>query len=194
MKKNIQVIILLTAFAVLQGCGSKSEKATDAKAIAQAHASEAKRSDELAEKRVLLIRATALRAEGRAAAVAAKAKLTPTYKDALGNTIYIKAEVDPSYNGGEAAMSKYLRENLKYPDQARDKAQEGTVFVDFVVDSKGGVREVVASDVVGEDVDIALKEEAVRVVASMPGWNAGLQQAKAVDVSFSIPITFELVN
>ena len=195
MKKSIQLIILLTAFAVLQSCGSKSEKAADeARTIEGAQASEAKKADELSAKRVLLIKARTLRAEERAAAVAAKAKLTPTYKDALGNTIYVKAEVDPSYNGGHAAMTAYLRDNLKYPEEARDKKQEGTVFVDFVVDSKGRVREVIASDFVGEDVDISLKEEAVRVVSSMPGWNAGLQQAKAVDVSFSIPITFELMN
>lgn len=195
MKKSIQLVVLLTAFAVLQGCGSKNESAAEAKAISEAQESQAKkRTDELAEKRVLLIKARTLRAEERAAALAAKAKLNPTYKDAFGNTVYIKAEVDPSFNGGDAAMSKYLRENLKYPDEARDKGQEGTVFVDFVVDAKGRVREVVASDVVGDDVDISLKEEAVRVVASMPVWNAGLQQAKAVDVSFSIPITFELVK
>lgn len=193
MKKSIQLIILLSAFAVWQGCESKNEKAVnEAKAIAALQ--DAKKADELKAKRVLLVQARTARAEERAAALAAKAKLTPTYKDALGNIVYIKAEIDPSYNGGEAAMSKYLRENLKYPDAARDKAQEGTVFVDFVVDAKGRVREVVASDVVGEDVDFLLKEEAVRVVASMPVWNAGLQQSKAVDVSFSIPITFELIN
>lgn len=193
MKKSIQLIILLTVFAVWQGCESKSERAV-AEAKALAAVQEAEKAEELKAKRVLLIKAKTLRAEERAAALEAKARLTPTYKDALGNTVYIKAEIDPSYNGGDAAMSKYLRENLKYPEVARDKGQEGTVFVDFVVDSKGRVREVVASDVIGEDVDISLKEEAVRVVASMPVWNAGLQQSKAVDVSFSIPITFELIN
>lgn len=195
MKKNIQLVILLAAFAVWQGCESKSEKAADeSRAIAEAQAAETKKADELAAKRALIIKASALKAEERARAAAERARLTPTYKDAFGNTVYFKAEIDPSYNGGDGAMAKYLRDNLKYPEEARDKGQQGTVFVDFVVDSKGRVREVVASDVVGENVDISLKEEAVRVVASMQGWNAGLQQAKAVDVSFSIPITFELVN
>ena len=193
MKKNIQLVILLSAFALWQGCASKGEGSDESKEITEAQAAQIKK-DEVAAKRALLVKASAAKAEERARVAAERAKLTPTYKDALGNIIYIKAEVDPSYNGGDEAMSKYLRDNLKYPDAARDKGQQGTVFVDFVVDSKGRVREVVASDVVGEDVDISLKEEAVRVVASMPGWNAGLQQAKAVDVSFSIPITFDLVN
>jgi protein TonB len=91
-------------------------------------------------------------------------------------------------------MSKYLRSNLKYPETARDKGIEGTVFVDFVVDEKGNVREVVASDVVGENVDQALKDESVRVVSAMPTWVAGQQHGKSVDASFSIPITFQLSN
>lgn len=187
--------MLLTVFAVWQGCGSKSEKATEeARVITEAQASEMKKTEELAANRARLVKASAVRAEERARAVAERAKLTPSYRDALGNLIFIKAEVDPSYNGGEKAMARYLRDNLKYPENARERGQQGTVFVDFIVDSKGRVREVVATDVVGEDVDILLKEEAVRVVASMPLWNAGLQQAKAVDVSFSIPITFDIKN
>lgn len=195
MKRTIQLVTLLAAFAVWQGCESKSEKAAEAsKAVADAQEIEVKRAEALAAKRTLILKASAVRAEERARAAAERAKLTPTYKDSFGNVVYIKAEVDPSYNGGDAAMSSYLRDNLKYPQEARDAGKQGTVFVDFVVNSKGEVREVVASDVVGEDVDVSLKEEAVRVVASMPGWNAGLQQAKAVDVSFSIPITFELID
>lgn len=195
MKRTIQLVTLLAAFAVWQGCESKSEKAAEAsKAVADAQVIEVKKAEALAAKRALILKASAVRAEERARAAAERAKLTPTYKDSFGNVVYIKAEVDPSYNGGDAAMSSYLRDNLKYPQEARDAGKQGTVFVDFVVNSKGQVREVVASDVVGEDVDVSLKEEAVRVVASMPGWNAGLQQAKAVDVSFSIPITFELID
>lgn len=195
MKRTIQLVTLLAAFAVWQGCESKSEKAAEAsKAVADAQEIEVKRAEALAAKRALILKASAVRAEERSRAAAERAKLTPTYKDSFGNVVYIKAEVDPSYNGGDAAMSSYLRDNLKYPQEARDAGKQGTVFVDFVVNSKGEVREVVASDVVGEDVDVSLKEEAVRVVASMPGWNAGLQQAKAVDVSFSIPITFELID
>jgi len=121
-----------------------------------------------------------------------KGKTTPTYKDKSGKIVYNKAEVDPSFTGGNNEMKKYLRDNLNYPKQAEDDGIEGTVFVDFVVDDRGSVREVTASDVVGEDVDLMLKNEAVRVVASMPAWVPGTQRGKAVDTRFSIPITFQL--
>ena len=89
-------------------------------------------------------------------------------------------------------MRKFLKENLVFPEAARKKGYEGTVFVDFIVDEKGRVREVFATDAVGEDVDFSLKEESVRVVASMPLWSPGMQHGKPVDATFSIPISFEI--
>ena len=91
-------------------------------------------------------------------------------------------------------MNKYLRSNLKYPQDAVDKGVEATVFFDFVVGSNGVVREVSATEVVkdGEDDDQQMKAEAIRVVTSMPAWVAGRQNGKNVDAKFSIPITFEL--
>ena len=49
------------------------------------------------------------------------------------------------------------------------------------------------TDAVGEDVDQSLRDEAVRVVTSMPKWIAGRQNGKAVDVNFSLPVTFQLL-
>lgn len=68
------------------------------------------------------------------------------------------------------------------------------MFVNFIVDEKGNVREVVASEMIGEDIDQLLTKEAVRVVAAMPVWVAGRQRGKEVDVNFSVPIIFELPN
>lgn len=71
---------------------------------------------------------------------------------------------------------------------------EGTVFVDFIVGAKGVIREVVATDVTNDEMDQSLKAEAIRVVTAMPNWVAGTQHGKAVDTSFSVPITFQLSN
>jgi protein TonB len=37
-----------------------------------------------------------------------------------------------------------------------------------------------------------LDKEAVRVVESMPKWNAGKQRGKAVNVYFTLPINFQI--
>ena len=196
MKKSLHVVVLLCAFGALQSCGPKTSENTgtlDSAATAADDVSASiENTEEVAAKRAQIEKAREEKSEQRALAVAEKAKANLTYKDASGKTVYNKAEIDPSFTGGEKEMKKYLRDNLKYPEAARDNGVEGTVFVDFVVDEAGKVREVVASDVVGENVDQALKDESVRVVAAMPTWVAGQQHGKSVDASFSIPITFEL--
>lgn len=152
------------------------------------------KSEDVAAKRAMIEEARAKKQEERMQAVAAKAKESLTYTDESGKVVYNKAEIDPSFTGGDKAMMTYLRDNLQYPKAAEDKGVEGTVFVNFIVDEKGNVRQVVASDVVGDDIDQLLTKEAVRVVTAMPVWVAGRQHGKDVDVNFSIPITFRLSN
>jgi TonB family protein len=192
MKKHISIFILILSFVVFQGCGSKT--VSNEQETAEAQLLKMNTAETVSARKAKLAKERAEKAEQRRQAIEAKAKLAATYKDASGNLVYYKAEVDPSYAGGPDELANFLKDNLKYPQEAKENNIEGTVFVDFVVKANGNVREVVASDVVGEDVDFLLKEEAVRVVAAMPGWKAGMQQGKPVDVSFSIPITFELLN
>jgi len=177
--------------AVWQSCGTK-ETTSDSSKKAEEVAAETQKAEARAAKRAALEKARAEKAEERRLAYIELYRTTPTYKASSGRVIYYKAEVDPTYNGGEKAMMTYLRDNLKYPQEAQDKEVEGTVFVDFVVDQQGHVTEVVGSDAIGENADILLKEEAVRVVAAMPQWVAGTQRGVAVDTHFSVPITFEL--
>jgi TonB family protein len=193
MKTTFKIFIVLLSVAVWQGCDTKATEAKYA-AIdkASVDASELKKAEARAEKKARLQKANEEKAIARNLALQERIKTSLTFKDATGRIVYNKAEIDPSFAGGMDEMRKYLKDNLKYPEGAKEKEFEGTVFVDFVVDEKGRVREVVASDVVGEDVDLSLKEESVRVVAAMPVWKPGTQHGKAVDTSFSIPITFEI--
>jgi TonB family protein len=192
MKKHISIFILILSFIVFQGCGSKT--AINDQEAAEAQLLKNRTAEAVSARKAKLARERVEKAEQRRQEIEAKAKLSATYKDASGTLVYYKAEVDPSYTGGQDELANFLKDNLKYPQEAKENNIEGTVFVDFVINAYGKVREVVASDIVGEDVDFLLKEEAVRVVAAMPGWKAGMQNGKPVDVSFSIPITFELVN
>lgn len=193
MKAIFKIFIVLAAVAVLQGCQSKeTENKSVATDKATSEASDAKQAEARAIKKAQMEKQTAEKLAQRDKSRAEKLQSSLTYKDSKGRLVYNKAEVDPSYSGGTDEMRKYLKKNLKYPEGAKEKGLEGTVFVDFVVDDKGVVREVQATDVIGEDVDLSLKEESVRVVAAMPPWKPGTQHGKSVDTSFSIPITFEI--
>ncbi len=192
MKKNFYLFVLVCTVAVWQSCGTKENTNDTSVTTAEEVAAETKKAETATARRASIEKARVEKAEQRRLANIELAKSTPTYKNAIGKIIYYKAEVDPSFVGGERAMMNYLRDNIQYPQEAQDKEVEGTVFVDFVVDQNGNVQEVVGSDVIGENVDILLKEEAVRVVAAMPQWVAGTQRGVAVDTRFSVPITFEL--
>lgn len=191
MKNILSITALLIAFTLVLGCNSKSQ---EEKAEETITAEETAAVEQAESKIAMLNQASEKRAEERRLATLEKIKASPTYTDADGRTVYLQTEVAPFYTGGEEEMMKYLRDNLKYPEEARKEGVEGIVFVDFVIDEQGKVSEVTATDFIGDDFDSLLKEESVRVVSSMTAWNAGLQQDKAVNVAFSLPIKFQLTN
>jgi TonB family protein len=106
------------------------------------------------------------------------------------STIYTIVDDMPSYPGGETARNNFLANNILYPEQATQNGIEGTVYVSFVVDSKGYVSDVKILRGIGGGCD----EESIRVVKMMPRWHPGKQDAKPVRVLFNMPIYFKLTN
>lgn len=96
----------------------------------------------------------------------------------------------PSFPGGKKAMMDYLKENTEYPAKAVKNKIQGRVIVQFTVDEKGRLSDIK----VVKSVEPSLNAEAVRVVKSMPRWNPGTQQGKAVKVRYTLPVTFRLEN
>nr|MCU0355100.1 energy transducer TonB [Cytophagales bacterium] len=56
--------------------------------------------------------------------------------------ILITAEQMPEFEGGLAALGKYLSKHLRYPAAARSRGVSGLVYVQFVVNSQGQVSDV----------------------------------------------------
>ena len=104
------------------------------------------------------------------------------------DTIYNVVEVAPEFPGGMDKMAKYLSENIKYPEEAKEKGISGRVFISFVIEKDGSVTEVKVMRSVNPIVD----NEAVRVVKAMPKWKPGLMKGKPVRVSYVLPINFKL--
>ena len=102
--------------------------------------------------------------------------------------VFTIVEEMPSFPGGEAERNKFLAENIVYPQQATENGIQGTVYVSFVVDSKGNVTDVKILRGIGGGCD----EEALRVVKMMPAWHPGKQNGKLVRVLFNMPIYFKL--
>lgn len=91
----------------------------------------------------------------------------------------------PAYDGD---MQKYLADNVRYPEQARNAGIEGRVIVEFVIDEEGRVTMAHVARGIGGGCD----EEALRVVNAMPKWKPGKQNGRAVKVFFSLAVKFVL--
>lgn len=102
--------------------------------------------------------------------------------------IFTVVENDPEFPGGMEALYKYLRENIKYPQLARENNITGKVYVTFVVERDGSI----AQPRVLKDIGGGCGAEAIRVVKSMPKWTPGKQRGKAVRVQFNLPVSFNL--
>lgn len=102
--------------------------------------------------------------------------------------IFLIVEDQASFPGGEAKLYEFIRNNVKYPQLAKETGIEGTVFVQFVVEKDGTLSNVQALRKIGGGCD----EEAIRVVKSMPKWKPGSQRGRNVRCSFTIPIKFTL--
>ncbi len=88
----------------------------------------------------------------------------------------------------DAAIQKFIRDNIKYPEIARENGIQGRVFVSFVVDQKGKVINVTLL----RGVDAALDQEAMRVIKALPQFTPGKQRGKPVRVGYNVPINFRL--
>ena len=102
--------------------------------------------------------------------------------------ILLIVEVMPSFIGGEEALYKYLGENIKYPQVARETNISGIVTVQFVVETDGSITQVKLL----KDIGGGCGEEAMRVVTTMPKWNPGKQNGTAARVQYVLPVKFSL--
>ncbi|MCH2215418.1 MAG: energy transducer TonB [Flavobacteriales bacterium] len=109
-------------------------------------------------------------------------------EEVVEEQIFTIVEEMPSFPGGEAALMKYLGKNIKYPAIAKDAGIQGTVYVTFVVDESGAVKDTKVLRSIGGGCD----EEAIRVVENMPKWSPGKQRGKSVKVQYNLPIRFTL--
>ncbi len=103
--------------------------------------------------------------------------------------VFFVVEDMPTFQGQSSdAFRIYIQKNLKYPIIAQENGISGRVFVQFDINGKGEITNVV----VVRGVDPSIDKEAVRVVKSSPKWTPGKQRGRPVRVRFTFPIVFQL--
>lgn len=120
-----------------------------------------------------------------------KEKSDATAKNgATDSTIYTFVEIMPEFPGGEENLRKYLKQLIRYPDEARKNGIEGKVYITFMVEANGHISNVKVLRGIKGGCD----EEAVRVIKEMPPWQPGKNKGRPVRVQYSMPVIFQLTK
>ena len=120
--------------------------------------------------------------------MAANAQNTPPAASDQTDEAWFATEQMPVFPGEEAALYKFLFDNLKYPESAMKNNIQGTVWVRFVVTEKGKV----SQPEVVRGIDPECDKEALRVVSSLPDFTPGQKGGKAVPVYYMVRVVFKL--
>jgi TonB family protein len=103
--------------------------------------------------------------------------------------VFTFVEQMPAFPGGKAALRRYLRNHIRYPDKAREQGIQGTVITHFIVNPDGSLSGI---ETTGPEKGGGLEEEAIRVISQMPSWHPAIQNGRKVSVAYSLPIRFVL--
>lgn len=94
----------------------------------------------------------------------------------------------PQFIGGPAALDAFIKKNLNYPEEAKQKKISGMVRVAVIIDRQGGIESLSLQ----EKLDPLLDAEAIRVIRSMPRWMPGLYRDQLLPTYQSVIVNFEL--
>ena len=111
-----------------------------------------------------------------------------TVREGKGDALYCVVEEMPEFPGGDAALKKFISENLRYPALAKEKGISGKVYVSFTVDKDGTVKDIKVQRGIGGGCN----EEAIRIVKLMPKFKPGKQSGKTIACQMTLPIQFVL--
>jgi len=107
----------------------------------------------------------------------------------LSQPVFNIIESQPEFIGGDAALAKFILQNIQYPEEAKANGISGTVFVEFIIDVDGAVVEVN----ILRGVDPLLNNEAIRIVKlTHKKWKPAQQNGKPVKTKYNIPVKFSL--
>jgi protein TonB len=102
------------------------------------------------------------------------------------NYVFTFVEEMPQFQGGEAALNKFIKDNLKYPDVPKSERKAGRVAVQFVIGKDGKVEDVR----IMKPLSLPYDQEVIKMMYAMPNWIPGKQNGKTVKVRYLLPVDF----
>ena len=126
--------------------------------------------------------------------------------------VVLEAEQMPQFPGGDAAFKQYMAHHLRYPKAAAENGVNGTVKVQYIVETDGRITHVQAFDSPSEETEAvaysygatdkhptqdeidegrrALREAAEELIRGMPPFEPGRQNGKPVRVQLTTSLNY----
>lgn len=108
--------------------------------------------------------------------------------DSDDDEIFLKVDRKAQFPGGVHNLMLYIRENMEYPEEAKEDGVQGRVLIKFIVRKDGSIDNINVT----RSLDPLLDKEAIRLVENMPNWIPAQNQGRIVNSFFTIPILFRL--
>lgn len=110
-------------------------------------------------------------------------------------------EIMPQFPDGDAALKKFLEENVRCPKKVIRAGISGRIVASFVVEKDGSITELkIVKNLLKNkdggpipyDSEVLKKceKEALRVLKFMPKWIPGTQNGEPVRVKYCVPVVF----
>ena len=122
------------------------------------------------------------------------------YRDDAVENMYSTVDMMPYIKGcsntdletqKECSDNKLLTaiyKNITYPEKARLEGIEGTAIISFTVDETGKMGEVITLRGISADIE----KECLKVLESIPEWEAGEDDGEKIKIRFNLPVKFKL--
>lgn len=92
------------------------------------------------------------------------------------------------YPNGIQGIQIHIQSHIKYPKNAKKERIQGTVVVNYLVDTDGHVKDIK----IIKSIDPSIDNEAVRVIRKMKRWIPAVQNGRYVKCRYQQAIDFKI--
>jgi TonB family protein len=113
-----------------------------------------------------------------------------TYRiiDGAGNPNVV-LDRPPLFIGGNESLAEEIMKRLRYPKELIENGTSGKVYISFVIDKTGNLKDFKIVKSLGYGMD----EEVIRVFQALPHkWLPGIYNGSPVDVEYIYPVSYTL--
>lgn len=100
--------------------------------------------------------------------------------------VYTYVSPFASYPGGPKKLKEFIQTNVIYPEKAKKKGLQGTVYLRFIVKADGSIGSIQLM----QGVNPLLDDEAIKVIRKIEKMKPGATGGRNVNVWYHMPVEF----